>query len=109
MATRRVTNNAGRGKKDPSKLVCCKDCFWSNLIQYENNPILAECRQKPNYYSEKFPYDRDVASALKYCAMHKYQDESEKFVQHRVSVRQHPMAAYAKSQTTNEDNGSKVA
>ena len=85
MATRRVTNNAGRGKKDPSKLVCCKDCFWANLIQYGDNPVLADCRKKPNDGNEKFPYQREVASAKWICPTYKHQEE-EKFIQKRVKV-----------------------
>lgn len=94
MATRRTTNSTKAAKC----LVCCKDCFWANLIQYDNNPVLAECRQKPNYYNEKFPYERDVASSLKYCDMHKH-DDAEKFIQKRVSVRRHVFAAHVKSNT----------
>lgn len=96
----RGTNSRGRGAAqtaEPKKLVCCRDCFWANLMQYGDNPVLADCTQKPNYYNEKFPYERDVASSLKYCGMYSYQDEREKTIQKRVSVRKYPMAAYVRT------------
>ena len=80
MATRRTSNSTREAKK----LVCCRDCFWANLIQYENNPVLAECRKKPDFYNPNFPYERDVASTLKYCSNHERQEG--KTIQHRGKV-----------------------
>lgn len=67
-------------------IVSCRDCKWANLIQYDENPVLAECRKKPNITSTKFPYDIDVASTPRFCDMHK-KDETEKMIEKRVRVR----------------------
>ena len=87
----RVSNKAAKAArvKEP---VCCTDCFWSNLIRYgKNDPLLAECRQKPNYGNARFPYAVEVARAKRLCGMHTFQDESEKGVQVRVKVRSYLM------------------
>ena len=80
------------------KLVRCRDCFWANLMQYGTDPIIAECRQKPNYYNEKFPYERDVANAMRLCPKYQHQDQSEKSIQQCVYVRHYPKAAWVRSQ-----------
>lgn len=64
--------------------VCCMDCFWANLHRYNDNPVLAECRNKPDYYNERFPYAVDVASRKKECKMHMHQDG--KTIQLRVKA-----------------------
>ena len=65
------------------EVVCCMDCFWSNLHRYGNNPILAQCTQKPNPGNDRFPYQVEVASAKRVCRDHKHH-EGEKFIQQRV-------------------------
>ena len=71
-----------------AEAVCCTDCFWASLIQYgDHDPVLAECRQKPQYYSERFPYEVEVARAKRICPMHRHQDASEKTIQKRLKVR----------------------
>lgn len=75
----------GDGGGKNTEVVCCMDCFWANLIQYSNNPVLAECRKKPNMYNEKFPYQVEVASTRWICPMYSFQGRSEKSIQHRVS------------------------
>lgn len=78
------------------KMVCCRNCKHAALIQYGDNPVLAQCLMKPDRYNDRFPYDVDVASSLKYCAMYQVAD-IEKTVEKRIQVRHHPMAAYVKS------------
>ncbi len=76
------------------KVVCCMDCFWANLIQYgDHDPILAECRKKPQPHSERFPYEVEVARAGKSCALHQLQDAGEKSIQKRLKVRHGGKAA----------------
>ena len=72
----------GDGGGKNTEVVCCMDCFWANLIQYGNNPVLAECRKKPNMYNERFPYQREVASSRWICPLYKH-DGSEKEIEHR--------------------------
>ena len=72
-------------EKRNTKVVCCMDCFWANLIQYDNNPVLAECTKKPNTGNARFPYQVEVASARWICPHYTHQDE-EKFIQKRVKA-----------------------
>ena len=90
----KTNNNNEAGKREA---VRCRNCFWANLFRYDSNPVLAECRQKPDFTNEQHPYDVDVASTPRYCGMHKYQDEAEKTIQQRISVRRHPMAAFVRT------------
>ena len=77
-----------------AEAVCCMDCFWANLIQYgDNDPVLSECRQKPQLFNERFPYEVEVARAWRICALHKHQDRSEKTIQKRLKVRHGEKAA----------------
>lgn len=77
-----------------AEAVCCMDCFWANLIQYcEHDPVLAECRQKPQLYNERFPYEVEVARVKRICKLHKLQDRSEKTIQKRLKVRHGEKAA----------------
>lgn len=75
----------GDGGGKNTEVVCCMDCFWANLIQYGSNPVLAECRKKPNMYNERFPYQVEVAFTRWICPMYVLQNRSEKSIQHRVS------------------------
>jgi len=97
-----MTNGNARGtaalpqSRGQKKLVCCRNCMHASLIQYGDNPVLAQCLKKPDPYNEKFPYDVDVAGSPRLCAMHQ-EAIGEKWIQKRIQVRHHPMAAYARS------------
>lgn len=71
MATRNSRNTAQQEEKRNTKVVCCMDCLWAHLIQYGNDPVLAECRKRPNEGNERFPYEREVASARWICPLYK--------------------------------------
>lgn len=75
-------SNSDKSEKKNTEVVCCMDCLWAKLIQYGNNPILADCLKKPNPDSEKFPYERQVASARWICPTHKH-DSKAKEIEHR--------------------------
>lgn len=72
-------------EKKNTKVVCCMDCFWANLIRYGNNPVLSECHKQPDPDNERFPYKREVASARWICPMWK-KDDSEKTIDQREKV-----------------------
>jgi len=57
---------------------CCKTCLHSQLLQYGNNPLLADCHKKPQQGNEMFPYERMVASCIFICPTYKEDPESEK-------------------------------
>lgn len=91
------TVRASKEEKKNTAVVCCRDCFWANLIQYgDSDPVLAECTRKPQPYSDRFPYEVMVASARWVCPLYKHQDAGEKSIQHRVKVRHSPKACYKK-------------
>ena len=74
----------GKGKeKKNTEVVCCMDCAWAHLIQYGNNPLLAECQKKPIFENDKFPYEREVASSRRVCPTWKHQDRHEKTIEKR--------------------------
>ena len=77
MATR--PNKRPQGTTEPKKTVpvCCMDCKHSCLMQYGNNPVLADCLQKPQPGNDRFPYQREVARAMRICAMHRHTDETK--------------------------------
>lgn len=77
---------------EKTDIVCCEECFFANLIQYGNDPLLAECRRKPQDMNERFPYQVEVARHGRLCRMHKHQDRAEKTVQQRVAVSRWPSA-----------------
>ena len=81
MARRSNTVTSTEEKKN-TKVVCCRDCAWANLIQYGNNPVLAECRKKPNPDNEKFPYERMVASTRWICPIYS-KGNGEKIIEKR--------------------------
>lgn len=70
-------------EKVNKEIVCCLDCYWANLHQYGKNPVLAECRKKPNTGNVKFPYQVEVAATRWICPIYKFQHRSEKFIQPR--------------------------
>ena len=74
MATK---SNINQGEKQArcGKLVCCMDCLHSHLIQYGNDPVIADCHQKPQPYNERFPYQREVARHLRQCSQHSHTDK----------------------------------
>ena len=53
----------------------CRTCLYASLIRYGNNPIIAECHNRPQPGNELFPYERMVASQS--CAKWK-QDPKQK-------------------------------
>ena len=75
-------NQTNDKNKKNTKVVCCRDCAWANLIQYGTNPVLAECRKRPNPDSDKFPYERMVASTRWICPTYKH-DDQEKEIEKR--------------------------
>lgn len=94
-------NNSNSAERSHEGLVCCRDCVHAQLLQYDNNPVLAQCLKKPDLFNERFPYDIDVASSMKACRMHLHTDEV-KPIEKRVSVRRHPMACCVRSQVHDE-------
>lgn len=60
----------------------CKCCLWAHLIQYDQNPVLAECLRKPQPYNTCFPYTVEVAGCTRNCTIFKF-DPSEKEIEHR--------------------------
>ena len=86
MATRANTKNKTEEKeRKNTEVVCCMDCVWARLIQYGNNPVLADCTKKPNADNEKFPYQREVASARWICPTWK-KDSQVKSIEHREAA-----------------------
>ena len=61
---------------------CCGNCMHSALLQYDSNPVLADCLIQPTG-DDKFPYERDVASRAKECTMHKL-ELNNKQIEHRT-------------------------
>lgn len=68
----------------PKGPVRCIDCINAKLIQYDKNPILAECSKKPQPGNVRFPYEISIASSVRMCQMHRHQDVSDKTVEHRT-------------------------
>lgn len=64
------------------KACCCRQCAHAHLVQYGNNPVIAECTKKPNEGNSRFPYAVDVASSLKYCEMF-HQRTTPEEIEHR--------------------------
>lgn len=75
-----MTRSKTEGKKAACGLCCCKDCKWADLLQFGNDPLLADFHKKPQPGNERFPYQREVARAMRTCAMHTYEDETKKTV-----------------------------
>ena len=75
-----MTKTKTEGRKKTAGPCCCKDCRWAELLQYGNDPLLAECRRKPQPGNVRFPYEREVARAIRTCAMYEYEDEARKKV-----------------------------
>jgi hypothetical protein len=101
--TRTKSNNTARhGSAVPEakKPVDCTDCLWAHLVQYDapRDPLLAECTAKPQPHSARFPYQVEVARAMKLCPMHKHTD-AVRTPEIRAKVRHHPMACHVVSRT----------
>lgn len=101
MTRSRKRGTAAMPQSTEQKAVCCRNCMHADLIQYGDDPVLAQCLMKPDRYNERFPYDVDVASTPRLCPMHKYTGE-EKWIQKRIKVRHHPMAAYVRTNAAAE-------
>lgn len=65
------------------KTVHSKDCKWAHLIQYDQNPILAECQKNPQSGNTRFPFKVEVAMVPRYCSLH-MKDTAEKEIEHRT-------------------------
>lgn len=73
MATRsnkRVAATQQPEEKNVKGPVRCMACKHGLLHRYGNNPILAACMKQPQSYDERFPYQIEVASCLRHCAMY---------------------------------------
>jgi len=66
---------ADNEEKKNTQVVCCMDCLRAKLIQYGNDPVLAECTKRPNPDNDRFPYQREVASARWICPTWKRDDQ----------------------------------
>ena len=77
-------NKQGNSQAKASGPVTCMDCLHSALMQYGCNPILADCHEKPQPGNERFPYQREVARAIRICPLHKHTDK-EKVIE-RISA-----------------------
>lgn len=66
-------------------IVRCMTCERCNLIQYGNNPVLAECHKKPQPGNERFPYVREVARVDRICPMHKHTDKVKDIEKQQVA------------------------
>lgn len=59
-------SNTSNKDKQASKIVpsgaSCMNCQHSRLLQYGENPLIAECCAKPQPGNTLFPYERMVAS-----------------------------------------------
>lgn len=67
-----------------TKLCCCATCEHSMLHQYGTNPVLADCRKKPQPGNRRFPFWVMVARTMWVCPMWQ-QTENEKWIQPRLS------------------------
>ena len=76
-------NRKAAGKKKACGNVACTECAHARLIQYDNDPLLAECLRKPQLFSVRFPYQVEVARAKKFCEMYEHTDDV-KAIQKRV-------------------------
>lgn len=61
----------------------CRYCYHSHLIQYDQNPVLAECMMQPQAGNTRFPYKVEVANVERNCKPFKY-DPSPKEIEHRT-------------------------
>ena len=52
-------------------MTCCRECAHAILHDMGIDPMIAECTKKPQPWSEKFPYEREVANAMKICQLFK--------------------------------------
>ena len=80
------TNSKTTGKtQQKNELVCCRDCKFSQLLRYDNDPVIAECYKKPNIIG-RHPYERDMAGTMKHCYMFE-QAVREKWIEPRTKLR----------------------
>lgn len=82
MANRSNKQQAASSGTTKKKSCCCRQCAHAHLIQYGNNPVIAECPKKRNEGNQRFPYAVDVASSLKYCEIFKQRTAPEE-IEHR--------------------------
>lgn len=70
-------NEDGGNRKAPDGMMRCRNCQHSVLLQYGSNPVIAECMKKPQSWSVRFPYEREVADVCRNCKMYSYTDEKK--------------------------------
>ena len=75
------TGDSRSGKRG---LVCCMNCRHALLLQYGENPVIAECLQKPNPYG-RVPYEREVARVMRHCEMWA-EEKAGKWIEKRLAV-----------------------
>lgn len=83
MSTKQNKQQSGSQSRSDG-FVCCMDCLFSYLLQYGNNPVLADCHQKPQPGNDRFPYQREVARAKRICKLHSHTDQV-KVIEKRVA------------------------
>ena len=66
------------------KICFCNNCLHANLIRYSQNPVIAECHEKPQPGNDRFPYEREVANAPRQCCKWSL-DPKPKQVEQRIS------------------------
>ena len=64
------TNNTEE-RRDMKVPVTCLTCEHAHLHRYDNNPVLAACRKKPQEGNERFPFEIEIASLLRLCKPYK--------------------------------------
>ena len=62
---------------------CCLTCAIAKLLQYGNDPVLAQCTAQPQPGNERFPYRVEVASFVRQCKTYTFQPNKDKPVEHR--------------------------
>lgn len=60
-------------KKDEETLVSCMDCTQATLMQWGNDPIIAECKARK---------DREVARFKRFCQQHELEKRLPKPIRH---------------------------
>lgn len=79
------TTTSGNETNTKYKLVHCLNCLHAGLHRYGINPVLAACHAKPQPGNAKFPYQVEIASALRKCSDWQL-DPNEKTVEQRIKV-----------------------
>ena len=62
---------------------CCLTCALAKLLQYGNDPMLAQCTAQPQPGNERFPYRVEVANFVRQCKTYAFQPMKDKPIEHR--------------------------